>query len=245
MAGVGAGIDDAPGREKPSASAIAVMVDGRAHGHADAGRAGDAALDLVPVLLGDVAGRSSAQYFQASEPEPSTSPRQLPRSIGPAGTKIAGRSMRDRAHDQAGRRLVAAAHQHRAVDRIASAAAPRSPSPGSCGRASSSASRTARDSDIAGSSTGKPPACQTPRLTSSTRCLKCAWHGLMSRPGVDDRDHRLAGIVLAAVAHLLDARPVPEGTQIIHAEPTVRAQLFRLLPGHFSATLDARLSPRS
>ena len=33
---------------------------------------------------------------------------------------------------------------------------------------------------IAGSSTGKPPACQTPRLTSSTRCLKCVWQGLMS-----------------------------------------------------------------
>ena len=31
-------------------------------------------------------------------------------------------------------------------------------------------------SEIAGSSTGKPPACSTPRFTSSTRCLKCAWH---------------------------------------------------------------------
>jgi hypothetical protein len=33
---------------------------------------------------------------------------------------------------------------------------------------------------IAGSSTGNPPACQAPRLTPSTRCLKCAWQGLMS-----------------------------------------------------------------
>ena len=32
------------------------------------------------------------------------------------------------------------------------------------------------DSEIAGSSTGKPPASSTPRFTSSTRCLKCAWH---------------------------------------------------------------------
>ena len=37
--------------------------------------------------------RFSAQYFQASEPEPSVSPCQLPRSIGPAGTKIAGMPM--------------------------------------------------------------------------------------------------------------------------------------------------------
>src|SRR5258707_1773789 len=32
------------------------------------------------------------------------------------------------------------------------------------------------DSDIAGSSTGKPPACQMPRLISSTRWGKCVWH---------------------------------------------------------------------
>ena len=35
-------------------------------------------------------------------------------------------------------------------------------------------------SDIAGISTGKPPACQTPRFTSSTRCLKWVWQELMS-----------------------------------------------------------------
>ncbi|MCY1201549.1 hypothetical protein D9M72_130080 [compost metagenome] len=33
---------------------------------------------------------------------------------------------------------------------------------------------------MAGISTGKPPACQMPRLTSSTRCLKWLWQGLMS-----------------------------------------------------------------
>ena len=36
------------------------------------------------------------------------------------------------------------------------------------------------DSDIAGSSTGNPPACQTPRLTSSARSRKCVWQGLSS-----------------------------------------------------------------
>ena len=36
------------------------------------------------------------------------------------------------------------------------------------------------DSDMAGSSRGNPPADHTPRLTSSTRCLKCVWQGLMS-----------------------------------------------------------------
>ena len=37
--------------------------------------------------------RFSAQYFHTSEPLPSGSSRQLPRSIGPAGMKIAGRFM--------------------------------------------------------------------------------------------------------------------------------------------------------
>ncbi len=37
--------------------------------------------------------RFSAQYFQTSDPLPSFWPRQSPRSIGPAGMKIAGRFM--------------------------------------------------------------------------------------------------------------------------------------------------------
>jgi hypothetical protein len=36
------------------------------------------------------------------------------------------------------------------------------------------------DSEIAGSSAGKPPASRMPRRTSSTRCLKCAWHWFRS-----------------------------------------------------------------
>ncbi len=35
-------------------------------------------------------------------------------------------------------------------------------------------------SEIAGISTGKPPACQTPRFTSSARCRKWLWQELMS-----------------------------------------------------------------
>ena len=37
--------------------------------------------------------RFSSQYFHTSEPEPSYLPCQLPRSIGPAGTKIVGSPM--------------------------------------------------------------------------------------------------------------------------------------------------------
>ncbi len=80
-----AGIDEAPGSDMPIASAIAVMV---------------LAVPMVmqvpwlramppstPIhsVFVSLPARRSSQYFQASEPEPSTLPCQLPRSIGPAG----------------------------------------------------------------------------------------------------------------------------------------------------------------
>ena len=60
------------------------------------------------------------------------------------------------------------------------AAVPRRPSPAGCGRAWWSASGSDSDSDSAGSSIGKPPAIRMPRLTSSTRLLKCMWQGCAS-----------------------------------------------------------------
>jgi hypothetical protein len=86
-----AGMDEPPGSMRPSASAAAAMV------------------DAVPMVMqvpnerampssisfqaqsSRLPARFSAQYFQTSLPLPSTSPRQLPRSIGPADTKMAGR----------------------------------------------------------------------------------------------------------------------------------------------------------
>jgi hypothetical protein len=50
------------------------------------------------------------------------------------------------------------------------------------------------------------------------------------RPGVDDRDDRLARPVRWIVAHLHDAGSMPEAAQIVGAEPSCRAQIFRL-PG--------------
>ena len=113
-----AGIDDAPGSDSPIASAIAIMV---------------AAVPMVMQVPNERAmpfsisshsasvmlpARFSSQYFQTSEPEPSCLPCQLPRSIGPAGTKIVGSPMLIAPMIEAGRGLVAAAEQHRAVDRM-------------------------------------------------------------------------------------------------------------------------------
>ena len=86
-----AGMDDAPGSIRPSASTAAPIV------------------EAVPIVMqvpkdrampssisrhehsSSVPARRSVQYFQTSLPEPRICPRQLPRSIGPAGTMSAGR----------------------------------------------------------------------------------------------------------------------------------------------------------
>ena len=86
-----AGIDDAPGSVSPSASTAAVIV------------------EAVPIVMQWPARRAipssssrhahslsrpawrSAQPRHTSVPLPTGRPRQLPRSIGPAGMKIAGR----------------------------------------------------------------------------------------------------------------------------------------------------------
>ena len=56
--------------------------------------------------------------------------------------------------------------------------------------------------------------------------------GIDVAPGIDDRDHRLAGIVGAVVAHLRGARPVPERPQVLDPVPAVTAKFLRFLPGH-------------
>ncbi len=88
-----AGMEEAPGRVMPRASVAAVMVE---------------AVPIVMQCPGERAmpssispharssmrpARFSSQYFHTSLPLPRVWPRQLPRSIGPAGTKTVGRSM--------------------------------------------------------------------------------------------------------------------------------------------------------
>ena len=83
-------MEDAPGSDRPIASTASIIV------------AAVPAVMQVPKLRAMPASmsfhwdwvmfpaRNSALYFQTSEPEPSVLPRQLPRSIGPAGTKTKG-----------------------------------------------------------------------------------------------------------------------------------------------------------
>ncbi len=88
-----AGIEDAPGSDSPSASvAMAIVEAVPMVMHVPGERAMPSSISRQ-AQSSIVPARSSAQYFQTSLPLPRISPRQLPRSIGPAGRKIAGRFM--------------------------------------------------------------------------------------------------------------------------------------------------------
>src|SRR3546814_2786623 len=51
-------------------------------------------------------------------------------------------------------------------------------------------------------------------------------------PGVDHRDHRLAGPVGPVVAHLQRARAMAERPEVVGAVPTVAAQILVTLARH-------------
>ena len=81
-----AGIELAPGSVSPSESATAVMVEAVPivmQWPGERAMPFSISVQSASVIL---PARRSSQYFQVSEPEPSDWPRQLPRSIGPAGT---------------------------------------------------------------------------------------------------------------------------------------------------------------
>jgi hypothetical protein len=58
--------------------------------------------------------------------------------------------------------------------------------------------------------------------------------GVDVAPGVDDRDHGLAGVIASVVAHLRCARAVVEGLAVARSVPAVAAQILGALSGHVS-----------
>ena len=88
-----AGIDDAPGSVIPSTSATAVMVDAVPMVMHWPGERAMPSSSSAQARSSISPARRSSQYRHMSLPLPTTRPRQLPGSIGPAGTTSAGRSM--------------------------------------------------------------------------------------------------------------------------------------------------------
>ena len=84
-----------------------------------------------------------------------------------------------------------------------------------------------RSESVTGISTGNPPAWYTPRFTSSTRLREVHVAVVEVRPGVEDRDDRLAHVVGRAVTHLHDARAVAEGAEVVRARTSGRSAARR------------------
>ena len=193
---------------------------GGAHGHAMAERARDAALDPSHCCSLILPARRSSQNFQASLP--SRAPAR--RSCRAASGRRAGRSRAappTRPHDEARRGLVAAAHQHHAVDRMARTLL-------DLHGEEVAVEHRRRLHEAFGQRQRrhlhrKAARLETPRFTSSTRALK--WSGRVEvGPGVEDADHRLARVVRRAVAHLHHPRAMAEAPEVVRREPARRAQ---------------------
>ena len=170
--------------------------------------------------------RFSSQYFQASEPEPSTCPCQLPRSMR-TGRHIDRRQAHaDRAHDQAGRGLVAAADQHGAVDRMAAQqflGLHRQQIAIEHGGRLDERLRQRHRRQFDRKAAGLQHAAFD--VLGARAQMRVA--EIDVAPGVDDADHRLAGQVGGVIAALAQARAMAEGAQIVDAEPAVAAQVLR------------------
>jgi len=89
------------------------------------------------------------------------------------------------------------------------------------------------ESDIAGSSTGIAAGLPDAALDLLCPNPEVGVAGVYLTPGVDDRDHGFAAVIVRGVSYLLGARAVPEGAQVLHPAPAVAAQIFGTsLPVH-------------
>ena len=232
-----AGIDDAPGSDRPERLGDRHHGRGRAHHHAGAERAGDAALDLVPFLVGDVAGALLGPVF----PDVRAGAEVL--AVPVAAQHRAGRNVdrrdahADRAHDQAGRGLVAAAHQHRAVDRMAAQqllGLHRQHVAIEHGRRLDEGLRQRHRRQFDREAAGLQHAALD--VLGARAQMRVA--GIDLAPGVDDADDRLAVPILGVVADLAQPRAVAERAHVADAEPAMAAQIFgTFLAGIASLTL--------
>ena len=198
---------------------------GGAHHHAGAERARDAGLDLAPFPFADIAGAFLVPVF------PDVGAGAERAAVPVAAQHRAGRHVdrrqahRDRAHDQAGRGLVAAAHQHRAVDRMAAQqllAFHREQVAIEHGRRLHERLGKRHRRQLDRKAAGLPDAAF--HVLGALAQMAVARIDLA--PGVDDADHRLAGPILAVIAELLQARAMAEGAQRFGAEPAVAAELL-------------------
>jgi hypothetical protein len=199
-----------------------------AHGHAMPGRARDAVFHAAPVFFRDVARAklrpvlpsiaAAAQVLAAEVAAQHRARRNVDRR----------QVHRQRTHHERGCGLVATAHQHGAVGRIAAQEL------FGLHREQVAIEHRRRLLERLGKRDrghldGEPARLPDAALDFLGALPEVAVARVDVAPRVDDRDHRLADVIRARVAHLRRARTVPERTQVVDAVPAMAAQLFRLL----------------
>ena len=136
-----------------------------------------------------------------------------------------------RAQQQAGRRLVAAAHQDDAVDRMGAdqfLGLHREEIAIQHGRRLDVGLRQRERRQL----DGKPARLQDAAFDVLDAGLEMRMALGEVGPGVDDADEGLAGIISRRIAHLVHARALPERAQVVAREPTGGAQVFGSFPRH-------------
>ena len=231
-----AGIEEAPGKRHADRFGDRGHGGSRAHGHAGAVAAGDAGLDIDPVLVGDFAGAPLVPVFPGIR-------ARAQRLALPVAAQHRARGQIDRGQIHAGgaeqqrrRGLVAAAHQHHAVDGMAAQqflGVHRQQVAVEHGGRLQERFRQRQRRQFHRKAAGHQDAALDvidPRLEMHVA-------GLRVRPGVEDRDDRAVLPLLRRVAHLHGARAMAEGAEIVGRKPARAAKRFR----SFSCSVMAHL----
>ena len=223
MAGIGGRDRRGTGQRQADRLGKAHHGRGGAHRHAGAVAARDAALDAEPFGLVDLAGAPLVPELPGVGAGAEDLAAIVAAQHRPGRQIDAGQAGAEGTHQEARRGLVAAAHQHRAVDRMAAqqllglhceqVAIEHGGRPD---EGFGERDRRQLDRQAAG--------LQHAALDVVDALPEVAVTRVDVGPGVDDRDHRLADPVVGRVAHLHQARAVAEAAQVVGREPARAAQ---------------------
>ena len=204
---------------------------GRAHGHTVTVRPGNAAFDAGPLFLGDRPGAALVPVLEGVRSGPKLLALVVAAQHRSGGQIDEGIACRHGPHHEARGGLVAAAHEHRAVDRMRAQQFLRLHGQHVAvehGGRLHVAFRQRQGRKLQGIAAGLPDAL----LHMLDALLEMHVTGIGVRPGVEDGDDGLSFPVGRTKSHLHGTRAVAEGAQVIRRKPSRAAQLIVRLAGH-------------
>ena len=223
MVGVGGRNRGGTGQREAAGLGNACHGAGRAHGHAMAVAAGNTALHFDPLLGRDLAGAPLVPVFPGVRTRAQDLALPVAALHGPGWHVDEGIARAQRTHDQARRCLVTAAHQHRAINRVAAQQLL-----GLNGQQVAVKHGGGLDDGL-GQRDRRQLDRETTRLQNAAldvfdALLEVTVAGADIAPGVDDGDHGFAHPVIGAVAQLHHARAVTKRAQVVRRHPARTAQ---------------------